>query len=636
MPITAETASPSYRRITQDGGEAHAFAKVKNLAAAIRMKKQHRETFVLMLGAGASLDSGVPPTSTIMRELVEKHGNDLSGSSLEHKFDQLWKNTTDKDRKRFLEPYLSKHRSPGYDKLAELIERGYFDLVLTFNFDDLLEDALKSRGFHDTRRLISGETSHSGMQKLLETAEERFKLVKLHGSLNSTDYFVFDLAEAAAYPPPLEDLVRNITRRDIIVCGYAFNDECVTRAFSPTGDSIYCVNPGGVPLRLSRFLPPRRSETRDIRLDFDTFFSALHRELLVMESPSEKPPPNPFKFLEGYHEGDGASFKLREEETEEFFTALESQPAPRVIVIAAPAEAGKTSFVHAGILSRLDTDKYLPIYFRSPAADSRVDIEAHLRDNIASLGVSCKGLDLPGALGRLAESSPDRKVLLILDQFERVTQRLAYATKPGKRVVSDFLNQKLFRGLSDNLILVLVATDEAGLGTWLPQQCYNANIAVKPLYLQAFTGDDIVRIMEEVAADAGFQFDRKIIEELAKWYEQYKDSPLPDKRFTLTHIQAICHILAGSRNVTYDAYTAAFHQNLGALNQAINVSDITSFVEDCAWPNSAWCRNMIKVPLQESKDQIAAFVKAHYEDLVPPGDPPGTGRKPDRTSGARS
>ncbi len=635
MPITAETAFPSYRRITQDGGEAHAFAKVKNLAATMRMKKQHGETFVLMLGAGASLDSGVPPTSTIMRELVEEYGKDLSDGNFELKFDQLWRRTTDTDRRRFLERYLKKEWSPGYNKLAELIERGYFDLVVSFNFDELLENALRSRGFHDFQPLISGLNTHDAMVRLLQPPTPGFKMLKLHGSLTAADYFVFDVAATASYAPPVETLLRNITERDIIVCGYAFNDECVTRAFSQTGDSIHCVNPGGVPLRLTRFLAPRRSETRDIRLDFDTFFTVLHRELLEGPVPGEKPPPNPFKFLEGYHESDGASFKLRDEETETFFKSLESEPSPRVIVIAGPAEAGKTSFIHAGILSRLDGDKYRPVYFRAPA-DIRIDIEAHLRDGIAALGVPCEGVGLPEALGQLAKSSPDRQVLLILDQFDRVTQRLAYDTKPGKRVVSEFLTQKLFRGLSNNLVLVLVVTDEAGLGTWLAQQCYNANLAVRPLYCPAFDGEDIVRIMEAVAADAGFQFDRKIIEELARRYDQYKDSPLPDKRFTLTHIQAICHILAGTRNVTYGAYTAAFHQNLGALNQAINVSDITSFVEDCAYPDSAWCRNMIKVPLQESKDRIAAFVKAHYEDLVPPRRPPRPGGNTDRASEARS
>jgi hypothetical protein len=30
-----------------------------------------------------------------------------------------------------------------------------------------------------------------------------------------------------------------------------------------------------------------------------------------------------------------------------------------------------------------------------------------------------------------------------------------------------------------------------------------------------------------------------------------------------------------------------------------------------------WFRNMIKVPLKESKERIADFIKSHYDELVP-------------------
>jgi hypothetical protein len=45
-----------------------------------------------------------------------------------------------------------------------------------------------------------------------------------------------------------------------------------------------------------------------------------------------------------------------------------------------------------------------------------------------------------------------------------------------------------------------------------------------------------------------------------------------------------------------------------------------SFAEDRDYPISAWFRNMLKVPLRESKEKIAEFIKAHYEELEPPRD----------------
>jgi hypothetical protein len=47
---------------------------------------------------------------------------------------------------------------------AALIEAGYFDLALTFNFDDLVEKALAGIGFSDFKRVIRGETIEDEMQ----------------------------------------------------------------------------------------------------------------------------------------------------------------------------------------------------------------------------------------------------------------------------------------------------------------------------------------------------------------------------------------------------------------------------------------------------------------------------------------
>ena len=96
-----------------------------------------------------------------------------------------------------------------------------------------------------------------------------------------------------------------------------------------------------------------------------------------------------------------------------------------------------------------------------------------------------------------------------------------------------------------------------------------------------------------------------------------KRSATPDQRFTLAHIQTVCHILAATKTVDYESYRHAFDNNLKALHQAINVCDIISFVEDFSWSDAVWFRNMIKVPLKESKERIADFIKSHYEELVP-------------------
>jgi hypothetical protein len=135
---------------------------------------------------------------------------------------------------------------------------------------------------------------------------------------------------------------------------------------------------------------------------------------------------------------------------------------------------------------------------------------------------------------------------------------------------------------------------------------------------EAFSRKDVVRIMQSLASTAGFDFDTQLIEALADNFVKTRDSQDPEQRFTLAHIHAICHILANTRRVTYDSYKLTFDkQNMDALHQAINVSEFTSFAEDCAWPESAWFRNMLKVPLRESKKLIAKFIRDHKEELVP-------------------
>ena len=43
--------------------------------------------------------------------------------------------------------------SRGYQALAELIKDRYFDLILTLNFDELLETALEAAGVHNVKRV---------------------------------------------------------------------------------------------------------------------------------------------------------------------------------------------------------------------------------------------------------------------------------------------------------------------------------------------------------------------------------------------------------------------------------------------------------------------------------------------------
>jgi hypothetical protein len=603
--------------------------KTESLANLMKAKRENEPRFVVMLGAGASLGSGVKNTDTIMRELLDAYGPDIKAHTTAGRFDKLWQRTSDANRDMLLRPYLNVTPSTGYAKLAALMQAGFLDVILTFNFDNLVEQALRAANL-DFRAVIRGETDEQAMSRLLESPEPRCKLLKLHGSLRSSKYFLFSIDELLQYSEPTETLVRRLTANDIIVCGYAFNDTCVTNAFSREGGTVACVNPSGAPRGLEPFLEKRRSEDWVIEADFDGFFTELHRLLLGPRTvvTADRPTLNPFKFLQSYEETDYDSLPRRESETSKFFTWLSQAALPHLVVVAGPEKSGKTSLVKASLLPKLDP-RFLGAYVRC-----KLDWKQSLPLDIDNLLSLQSGEDsLAGVLRRIGTTPPDRHVVLFLDEFDRVIADYNWRTRAGREALGTFLRQELFPGCNDHLTLVLVVTDEESLGGWLFQAALEATSGrARIVECLAFEGQEVREIIQTLAARGGLQFDCRIIDEMVQRYEEKRTSLTPE-RFTLAHIQAVCHILASKRRVEYETYKA-FDTNLTALHQAINVTDIMSFVEDFSWPDTVWLRNMIKVPLKESKELIAEFIKKHYVELMPQRDaPPAPRRTPVQQAG---
>jgi hypothetical protein len=526
-----------------------------------------------------------------------------------------------------LKPYLEHAPSEGSQRLAALIAAQYFDVILTFNFDSLVEKSLNAISFSDFSTIIRGPTVDAEMKTLVEAREPRVKLVKLHGSLRSSHHFLFALDEMFKYPEPIEALIKEVTARDIIVCGYGFRDICVVRAFAEQGGTIVCVDAGGVPANLRKFLRDRKSEQRAIQGDFDRFFSELHRELLEPKAPApaRRSAPNPFKFLESYEQADADSFMGRDNEIADFHRALEREPPRCVVIVAGPGKAGKTSLAKAGLLARLDPAKYLGMYLRCPREGRLEPLPRELRRLIGGDDpAQPEDADLPATLRWVTERAKGRRVVLVLDQFERVAAGLDLETEGGKRDLDQFLGSQLFPACGGKLTLVPVVDSVEFPLLRLTTPCNRAGIPYDVVECEAFERQAVADIIRELARKGGVEFDGLVMDEMIRKYEDTRKDD-KDKRFTLAHIQAICHILVSSGRTTHADYRTAFENNLAALNAAINQYDIISFVEDCPFPDTVWLRNMIKVPLRENKERIAWFIKEHYTELLPPQRAPGAG-----------
>jgi hypothetical protein len=585
---------------------------VDNLANLMKQEGD-RGKFVLMLGAGASMSSGAKPTSRIQEELLGEVGRGIEGS-LEDRFDSMWQRLSDEHRRNKLEPYLELSPSPGYAKLARLVDAGYFDLILTFNYDLLVEKSLEAVRckYH---RLVRGEIRDEAIETVLEQREPRVKIVKPHGSFQSADYFLFDAGEMLRYPETLETLIKKITARHIIVCGYGFNDDCVIRAFSEQGGLVISVNPGSVPRKLKVIQKGRRSDSWAIASDFDTFFDDLHRALLESAPAPAAPAINPFKFLESYEEEDAGSLMGREDEVKKFREGLSRKRTPKVIIIAGPRRAGKTSLVKAGLLPALDDSQYLGIYVRC-----KPDLEQSIPRELHREGLCADGCNLTDSLEQTRKYADGRHVVLFLDHFDRIMSR---PDLQGQRQLTEFLATTLFSACQDGLTLALVVLDEGPLLSTLYEQCGALDMPVASVVCPAFDREAVKSIIQTLAQRAGIEFDPYIADHLAGRYAAKGST------FSLAHVQAVCHMLAGTARVSRQAYDQAFRDTEVALDSAINVHQIISFVEDFPWKDAAWLRNMIKVPLKESRDKIAEFITNHYQELIPQGER-GTSRSATR------
>ena len=264
---------------------------IRNLAQFLALKKNADRKFVLMLGAGASISSGVKPTAEITGELVERFAAAEPGD-VEARFDRLWSTATPETRESMLKPYLDQVPSRGYRPLAELIVKGFFDVVITFNFDRLLERALEDAGFHDYKVIIRGETDLAVIAPLVEAQgaarqdpqdARQPAVCRLLPVLERGDAELpgGDPRRAARASPGATSSSA-ATPSTICASSTAFND-------AENAGSIYYVNPPGRRSRTSAASSSaRRSKDRVISGDsgrFDDFFEALHCALTMPSRP---------------------------------------------------------------------------------------------------------------------------------------------------------------------------------------------------------------------------------------------------------------------------------------------------------------------------------------------------------------
>jgi len=273
-------------------------AKIRRLANLMRARKEAGQSpYILVLGAGASLASGCSSAGAIIEDVVKKYSDkditQMDWNAIQREFYALWDSMSDPEKYAVIKPHVEgKEPSIGYQRLAELIKEGYFNIVFSTNYDLLLEDALFGVGMRAGREytvLVNGRDEEEHIIRALEFPTPRVKIVKLHGDF-AARIFPFTPREIFEFDDELEETLSRYLNRDIIICGHSMNDDDINRVISKEGGSIWYVNPKEPPVtsfigKAMTFKPSTLITGEEGK--FDVFFQLLYAELIG--APEEQP-----------------------------------------------------------------------------------------------------------------------------------------------------------------------------------------------------------------------------------------------------------------------------------------------------------------------------------------------------------
>jgi hypothetical protein len=275
------------------------------LARCVEQLRRRPSHYGFLLGAGMSAGAGVPlggAIVTILRErLIEELRRDVTAEAGEEIFRELgWFQdpeteyseallrafSSDHDRQRFFRELIAgKMPTLAHYYLASIIASGHCNLVLTTNFDDLLEKALTSLRFDEFNVI-----AHATETEYVSAHPEMVTLVKLHGH-----YTFPQLSNLTEETKRLQRQLREYfayLMRDygLIVAGYAGRDrsimEPITRSVRgrtiPKG-VIWCIRRSD-PTAQAPFLQElQRLGAGNVSFlqiqDIDDFYRDLHTRL---------------------------------------------------------------------------------------------------------------------------------------------------------------------------------------------------------------------------------------------------------------------------------------------------------------------------------------------------------------------
>jgi hypothetical protein len=217
-----------------------------------------------------------PNYSTLLEELA---GSPDERRAILHRYIE----PTQQDREEGRKIPTAAHRA-----MAELVRRGYIRVIVTTNFDRLLESALREIGVEPT--VIGSIDALSGAEPIAHSACYIFKL---HGDYKDARILNTD-AELNVYPTEYDrQLDRIFDEYGLIVCGWSGEwDRALRAAFLRASNRrypVYWTARGKLADSVQELVNHRRARVISID-DADSFFTKLLRRVEALEQGQRQNP----------------------------------------------------------------------------------------------------------------------------------------------------------------------------------------------------------------------------------------------------------------------------------------------------------------------------------------------------------
>lgn len=272
----------------------------------------NKGAYALMLGSGISRNAGIPTGWEIITYLIQKIAvleNEKINSSPEKWYLDKYKTNPDyselleklasspSERMNLLKPYFEptqqdkennlKEPTKAHKSIAKLVKNGFIKVIITTNFDRLIEQALKQEGIEPT--VIRHPSDIDGTIPLVHS---NFILIKLNGDYLDTR-ILNTTKELSSYDDQLENYILRIFEEfGLISCGWSAKwDKALTETIKKSKQSQYnsfLTFLNKCPTELIDIASNRNGETAKI-VDADNFFFEISEKITALSDLNNVP-----------------------------------------------------------------------------------------------------------------------------------------------------------------------------------------------------------------------------------------------------------------------------------------------------------------------------------------------------------